>query len=200
MLQTTLSMVKTPSGGNHTDWIDAGQGAHLEVSNRGQRTSTTIVASLTCREGMSQTGRSDARLRERWSWCPSSRLTEVVMMEATDHGQLNHCAAIGCFDRSWHRTIVIEGSVRTDIMVILEVGFEYLPQLPFIEDQHSVRAFTPNRTHLPLDAGVLPRRSRGDQLLLDAHALNPQHEDRSGDRITVPQQILGRCVRRGTDR
>jgi hypothetical protein len=76
-------------------------------------------------------------------------------------------------------------------MIIFEVGFENMPQLPFIEHDHSIQAFTPNGTHQPLDVRVLPRRSRGNQLLLDAHALNPLHEDRSVDRITVPQQILG---------
>jgi hypothetical protein len=30
--------------------------------------------------------------------------------------------------------------------------------------------------------------------MLDAHAFNPPHEDRSVDRIAVSQQILGRSV------
>ena len=79
-------------------------------------------------------------------------------------------------------------------MVVFEVGFEDLPQLPFIEHDHSIEAFTPNRTNQSLDVRALPGRSRGDHLLLDGHAHNPLHEDRAVDRIAVPQQILGRCV------
>ena len=82
----------------------------------------------------------------------------------------------------------------TYVVIILEVGFENLPQLSFMEYDHSIQAFSPNGTDQALDEGILPRRSRGDQFLLDAHALDPLHEDRSVDRIAVPQQILGRGV------
>jgi hypothetical protein len=77
-----------------------------------------------------------------------------------------------------------------DCMVILEIRFEKLPQLPFIEHDHPIQAFSPNRTRQALDVGVLPGRSRGDYLLLDAHALNPLDEGRAVDRIAVLQQIL----------
>ena len=79
-------------------------------------------------------------------------------------------------------------------MIIFEIRLEKLSQLPFIEHDCSIQAFPPNGTRQPLDKWVLPRRSRGDQLLLDAHALDPLHEERSVDRIAIPQQILGCCV------
>jgi hypothetical protein len=56
----------------------------------------------------------------------------------------------------------------TYVVIILKVGFENLPELPFIENDHLIQAFKPNRTHQPLEVGALPRGSRGDQLLLDA--------------------------------
>src|ERR1035438_9549064 len=61
-------------------------------------------------------------------------------------------------------------------MVILEVGFENLPQQLLIEYDHSIQALTSNRTHQPIDVGTLPRRSRRDHLLPDTHALNPLDE------------------------
>ena len=36
-------------------------------------------------------------------------------------------------------------------MVIFNKGLEDLPQLPLIEHDHTIQAFTPNRTHQPLD-------------------------------------------------
>ena len=41
--------------------------------------------------------------------------------------------------------------MRTDFVVIFEVGFENLPQLPFIEHDHSIQAFSPNGTDQALD-------------------------------------------------
>jgi len=36
-----------------------------------------------------------------------------------------------------------------DFMVIFEVALEELSQLPFVEHDHSIQAFTPNRPHQP---------------------------------------------------
>ena len=77
------------------------------------------------------------------------------------------------------------------MMIILQVRFENAPELPFMEHDHSIQAFSANGTHQPLDVGILPRGSRGDQLLPDAHAFDPLHEDRSVDRIAVPHRYLG---------
>src|ERR1035441_270096 len=82
--------------------------------------------------------------------------------------------------------------MRPYLMIIFKIGFENLSQLALVEHDHSIQAFSPNGTYQPLYVGALPRRSRGDELLLDAHALNPLHEERSVDRIAIPQQILGR--------
>ena len=44
--------------------------------------------------------------------------------------------------------------MRADFVVVFEVGFENLAQLPFLEHDHSIQAFTSNRTHQALDVGV----------------------------------------------
>ena len=49
------------------------------------------------------------------------------MVEATDQGQLDDFAAVGGFDRPWYWTIVVEGSMGTYAMIILNVGFEDAP-------------------------------------------------------------------------
>jgi hypothetical protein len=109
------------------------------------------------------------------------------MMQAADLGHLDHVPTFGWFGRSWDRTVVRERAVRAYLMAILQVGFENAPELPFMEHDHSIEAFLANRTHQPLDVGILPRRSRADQLLPDAHAFDGVHEGRSVDRISVPQ-------------
>ena len=124
----------------------------------------------------------------------SSSLPQVVMMQTADSRYLNHLPPFRRLHRPRDRTVVGKRSVGTDVVVIFAVGFENLLQLSFMEYHHSIQAFSPNGTDQALDDGILPRRSRGDQLLLDAHALDPLHEDRAVDRIAVPQQILGRGV------
>jgi hypothetical protein len=74
----------------------------------------------------------------------SSFLTQIMMMEATDQGQFDDFAAVGRFDRPWHRTIMLEGSMGTYFMVIFEIRCENLPQLSLIEHDHSIQAFSPN--------------------------------------------------------
>jgi hypothetical protein len=79
-------------------------------------------------------------------------------------------------------------------MIVIEVIYQNLAQLLFVQNDDSIEAFSPNGTYQPLGKWILPRGSRGRQLLLDAHALYTVLEDRSVDRIAVPQQILGRGV------
>ena len=78
-------------------------------------------------------------------------------------------------------------------MVIFEVGFQNLRQLPFIEKDHSVQARRIEPT----------RRSTNGFCQGDLGAINfcsmpiasrRRTKDRSADRISVPQQILGRRV------
>ena len=116
------------------------------------------------------------------------------MMQSADLGHLDYLPTNGQLHRPWDRTVVGKGSVRAYSMVILEIGFENALELPFMEYDHSIQAFTPNGTYEALDVRGLPGRSRCDALLLDAHALDSLHEDRSVDRIAVTQQILGRRV------
>jgi hypothetical protein len=90
-------------------------------------------------------------------------------MQTADQRYLGHLPTVWGLNRPRDWTVVGEPSVRADFMVIFEVGFENLPQLLLMEHDYSIQAFTSNRTHQPLDVGALPRRSRGDHLLPDAH-------------------------------
>src|ERR1035438_7955028 len=116
------------------------------------------------------------------------------MMQAADQRHLDHLPTVQRLHRPWNRTVVIEEAMRADFEVILEIGFENLPQLPFIENDHAIQAFPPDGSDEALDVGTLPRRSWGNQLLLDTHPLDPTHKVRSVNGIPVPQQILGCCV------
>ena len=107
---------------------------------------------------------------------PSGNLPQVPMMQTADERHLDHLPTLRGLHRPWDWTIMLQGSMRADFEVILEVGLENLPQLAFMEDNHSVQAFPPDRSNQPLDIGALPRRSWGDQLLRDAQAFDSLYE------------------------
>ena len=77
---------------------------------------------------------------------------------------------------------------------MVEIVLEDSSQLLFVQNDDSIEAFSRNGTDQPLGKWILPRGSRGRQLLLDARALYTVLEDRSVDRIAVSQQIFGRGV------
>ena len=107
----------------------------------------------------------------------SSCLAQILMMQAAHPRHFDDLPTIGRLYWPWDGTVVAKGSVWAYSMVIFEIGFENAPELLFMKHDHSVQAFPPDRSDQALDVGALPRRSRGDQLLLDAHARNPLHED-----------------------
>ena len=82
----------------------------------------------------------------------------------------------------------------TDSVVIFEVILKVLSQMLFVQNDNSIKTFSPNGTDQTFAEWILPRRFRGGQLLLAAHAFYSVLEDRSVDRVSVPQQIFGRGV------
>ena len=66
-----------------------------------------------------------------------------MMMQTADSRHLDHLPPLRRLHRSWHGTIVVEGSMWTYVMIILKVGFENLRQLSFMEYDHSIQAFSP---------------------------------------------------------
>ena len=116
------------------------------------------------------------------------------MMQAADTRHLSNLPTIGRLHcpRDW--AVVRERPVRAYPMVVIEVIYENLAQLLFVQNDDSIETFPPDGTYQPLGKWILPRGSRGSQLLLDTHALHTVHEDRPVNRIAVPQQILGRGI------
>jgi transposase len=139
-----LWVAKTPSRGKHTYSIKAEHDLLVGVSHPGEKALAAghVFPHVQTKEEPSR--RSDRLLRARWRRFLSSCLTQVTMMEAANQGRLDDFAAVGWFDRPRHGTIVVKGSMWANFMVIFEIRFEKLPQLPFIEPDHSIQAFTPN--------------------------------------------------------
>jgi hypothetical protein len=62
--------------------------------------------------------------------------------------------------------------MRAASVVILRVCRQHTAQMTLIEDDDVIETFAADRTGAALDIGVLPRRSRCGDDLLDGHHLN----------------------------
>ena len=73
-------------------------------------------------------------------------------------------------DRSRLRAILVESQVSPTTVVVAQVLLEHSLEMPLIENDHMVQAFSPNRPDHPLDIRVLPGRSFCCPNLLDAQS------------------------------
>ena len=73
------------------------------------------------------------------------------MMQTADQRDLDHAPTVWRLHRPRDWTVVRERSVRADFMIIFEVGFENVRQLPFIEHDHSIQTFPPDGSDEPLE-------------------------------------------------
>src|SRR3984893_19397449 len=82
--------------------------------------------------------------------------------------------------------------MRHASVVILKVRRQHTAQVMLIEDDDVIETFTADRADDALDIGVLPRRSRCSDDLLDRHRLDTIAEGLTIRRIAVSQQ-KARC-------
>ena len=56
------------------------------------------------------------------------------------------------------RRILVQGSMRSDAIIIVGVGFQDPTQMDLAQDNDVVRTLTPDRSDQPFDKAVLPGR------------------------------------------
>src|SRR6516165_5712170 len=75
----------------------------------------------------------------------------------------------GPLDCPTQRRVFTQGQVRTDLIVIRRIRRKNLPQMRFAKDQHPVQALATHGANQTLHVRILPRRSRRDRSVADAH-------------------------------
>src|SRR5262245_54751905 len=78
--------------------------------------------------------------------------------------------------RSTQGRVFAQGQVRPDLIVVRRIGGENLPQVRLAKNQHSVHALATHGANQTLYIRVLPRRSRRDRSVADAHGSHPRPE------------------------
>ena len=133
------------------DSMEAGHSVRLRFSNPGQRTSTTNRGFYHVQKREESTGTLGP--------APGGAGSRVPLKQPDggndDRGRRPRSAQALCRNRvirpAVAGTIMVKGAMRAYVVIIFQITFQKLPQLLFIEHDHSIRAFTSNRTHQALD-------------------------------------------------
>ena len=86
--------------------------------------------------------------------------------------------------------------MRAGLVIIGEVAFEDAHEVRLIEHDHVIQTFTPDGSNQPFNIRRLPRRSKGDWNLLDAHAFDALAKITAVDRVSVTNHVFGRLIPR----
>ena len=94
------------------------------------------------------------------------------MMQAADLRKGDNSASRGWLygPRLW--AILVQREMRPAVVVILKIRRQRTAQVMLIEDDDVIETFAADRADDALDIGVLPRRSRCGDDLLDRHRLD----------------------------
>src|SRR5512143_3214874 len=111
------------------------------------------------------------------------------MMQSADLWESDNGTCRGWLYRSTLRTILGQGEMRSRLVVVLKVRRQHSAQVTLIEDDDVVETFAADRADDALDIGVLPRRSRRGDDLLDSHRFEAIAENLTVRCVAVSQQI-----------
>ncbi len=94
------------------------------------------------------------------------------MMQTADLRERDDLAGTEWVYRAALRAVLIEREMRSGFVVILKVGRQHTAQVTLTEDDDVIEALAAHRANDALDVGVLPRRARCRNDLLDSHHLD----------------------------
>ena len=90
-----------------------------------------------------------------------------------------HFASIGA--------VVVEGLRWAGGVVVREIPTQQTPEVPFVEHDDVIEAFSSNRADDALGEGIVPGRSRGDEDLGHPQAAHPPYEHLAVDGIPITE-------------
>src|SRR5918999_628519 len=99
----------------------------------------------------------------------SRRAPLIMVMQPTDLWDFPNLSKLRPLDRTIH----VQRPVCAPVMVILEVPGQEPPEMALVQDDHVVQALATNAADEPLDIGVLPRTSWGDEHFFNPHMPHP---------------------------
>src|SRR6202163_494144 len=102
----------------------------------------------------------------------------------------------GSLNRARNRRILVQGSMRSDAIVIFGVGFQDPTQMHLAQDNDVVYTLTPDRSDKPFHKAILPGRGWCGRLVPDAHGAQSACDDAAIDPIPIADEGGGSLIPR----
>src|SRR3984893_10529833 len=98
------------------------------------------------------------------------------------------------------RRILVQGSMRSDPIIIVGVGFQDPTQMDLAQDNDVLQTLTPDRSDQPFDKAILPGRGWCGWLVPDAHGAQSACDDAAIDPVAIADEVVrslipGKCFR-----
>ena len=97
----------------------------------------------------------------------------VVMKAAKDRVRFD---ASGPLNQARDRRILVQRTMRSDVVVITSVGSQDAAQMRLTQNDQMIHALAPDRSDQPFCKAILPGRGRCDGFIPDAHGANSAHD------------------------
>ena len=107
------------------------------------------------------------------------------MMQALDQRKRDELPLCGWFDGAVVRTILVQAPMRPMPVIIVKIISQQTVQVLGIEHNDVIQTFSPDGPDEPLDEGILPGRTRGNELLLKAQSQGSGLESQAIDLVAI---------------
>ena len=110
------------------------------------------------------------------------------MMQSAEVTNLDDTATIQRMDIPVLGAIHLQGLMDPPAVIVAEEARQNPPQVPFVQHDHVVEAFSADAPDHPFDIGILPRTSWCADHLLDAHVRDATCEVCTVDLVSITKQ------------
>src|ERR1700674_3781751 len=94
------------------------------------------------------------------------------------------------------RRILVQGSMRSDAIITVGVGFQDPTQMHLAQDNDVVHTLTPDRSDQPFGKAVLPGRGWCRRLVPDAHGAQSACDDAAIDPVAIADEVVRSLIPR----
>src|SRR5258708_12926659 len=86
--------------------------------------------------------------------------------------------------------------MRSEVYIIVGVGFEDAREMHLAQDNDVVHTFTPDRSDQPFGKAILPRRGWCGRLVPDAHGAQSARDDAAIDPVAIADEVVRNLIPR----
>src|SRR6478752_5668631 len=102
----------------------------------------------------------------------------------------------GSLNRARNQRILVQGSMRSDTVVIFGIRFEYPAQMRLAQNNDVVHTLTPDRSDQPFGKAILPGRSWCGRLVPNAHGAQSAGDNAAIDPVAIADQVVRSLIPR----